>query len=281
VGYVPQDYALFPHLSVEANVGFGLGVRRMPHGERRARVHAMIERLELGALRARRPHELSGGQRQRVALARALVLEPQALLLDEPLAALDVDTRRRTRAELAGLLPQLGCVTLYVTHQPAEALLFGQRIAVLEAGRVTQVGSRDELLQHPRTRHIAEFLGTNLFQATAARREASGLLRLTVEEGEIFVAESQAPNGPLFALVDPREITLATAAQSTSAQNVLHGRVTEVQLEPPRGDRVRVRIDSRPKVVAEMTRAAAESMQLKPGAEVWASFKATGVKLFA
>src|SRR5580765_7425142 len=101
VGYVPQDYALFPHLSVEANVGFGLGVRRMPDAERRSRVHAMIERLELGALRARRPHELSGGQRQRVALARALVVEPQALLLDEPLAALDVDTRRRTRAELA------------------------------------------------------------------------------------------------------------------------------------------------------------------------------------
>jgi len=281
VGYVPQDYALFPHLSVEANVGFGLGVRRMPDAERRSRVHAMIERLELGALRARRPHELSGGQRQRVALARALVVEPQALLLDEPLAALDVDTRRRTRAELASLLPQLGCVTLYVTHQPAEALLFGQRIAVLEAGRVTQVGSRDELLQRPRTRHIAEFLGTNLFQATAARREASGLLRLTVEGGEIFVAEADAPNGPLFALVDPREITLATAPQSTSAQNVLRGRVTEVQLEPPRGDRVRVRIDSRPKVVAELTRAAAEAMQLKPGAEVWASFKATGVKLFA
>jgi molybdate transport system ATP-binding protein len=102
-----------------------------------------------------------------------------------------------------------------------------------------------------------------------------------VEDGEIFVAEAGAPNGPLFAVVDPREITLATAPQSTSAQNVLRGRVTEVQLEPPRGDRVRVRIDSRPKVVAELTRAAAESMQLKPGAEVWASFKATGVKLFA
>jgi molybdate transport system ATP-binding protein len=281
VGYVPQDYALFPHLSVESNVGFGLGVRPMPAGERRARVDAMIERLELGALRARRPHELSGGQRQRVALARALVLEPQALLLDEPLAALDVDTRRRTRAELTGLLPKLGCITLYVTHQPAEALLFGQRIAVLEAGRVTQVGNRDELLHRPRTRHIAEFLGTNLFQTISVHREDSGLLRLTVEGGEIFAASSDQEAGLLFAVVDPREITLATGPQSTSAQNVLRGRVAELQLEPPRGERVRVRLDSRPPLVAELTRAAAEAMHLEPGAEVWASFKATGVRLFA
>jgi len=281
VGYVPQDYALFPHLSVEGNIGFGLDVRRMPPAERRSRVDAMIERLELGAFRDRRPHELSGGQRQRVALARALAVKPQALLLDEPLAALDVETRRRTRAELASLLPKLGCVTLYVTHQPAEALLFGQRIAVLEAGGVTQVGSRDELLQRPRTRHIAGFLGTNLFQTITVHPEESGLLRLTVDGGEIVAASSDQEAGLLFAVVDPREITLATTPQSTSAQNVLRGRVAEVQLEPPRGDRVRVRIDSRPPVVAELTRAAAEAMQLKPGAEVWASFKATGVKLFA
>ena len=281
VGYVPQDYALFPHLSVRENVEFGLVVRGVPATLRRSRVNSMIERLGLEALRARRPHELSGGQRQRVALARALVVEPAALLLDEPFAALDSGTRRRTRAELARLLSELACVTLYVTHQPAEALLFGQRIAVLEAGRVTQFGSREELLQRPRTRHIAEFLGTNLFQATAVHRESNGLLRLTVESGEIFALAGDAVDGPLCALVDPREITLATAPPATSAQNVLRGRVAEMQLEPPHGDRLRIRIDSRPPVVAELTRAAAEAMRLQPGSEVWASFKATGVKLFA
>src|SRR5438132_1583269 len=131
VGYVPQDSALFPHLTVRDNVAFGLAARRLASAERRMRVDRVLDRLGLRALERRRRHELSGGQQQRVALARALVLEPEVLLLDEPLAALDVETRRRMRGELVTLLRELGCVTLYVTHQPAEALLFGERIAVL------------------------------------------------------------------------------------------------------------------------------------------------------
>jgi molybdate transport system ATP-binding protein len=279
VGYVPQDYALFPHLSVRDNVAFGLTARGISGAERRTRVDRVLERWRLQELAGRRRSELSGGQQQRVALARALVLEPRLLLLDEPLAALDVATRSRTRSELASLLAELGCVTLYVTHQPAEALLFGERIAVLEGGRITQVGGRDDLLQRPRTRHVAEFLGTNLFEAKSVCRESSGLLRLTLAEGEI-VALGEAAAGRLFAVVDPRDVTLAAAPQATSAQNVLHGSVVEMQLEPPRGDRVRVRLATRPPLVAELTRAAAEEMRLTAGAPVWASFKATGVRLF-
>jgi molybdate transport system ATP-binding protein len=230
------------------------------------------------ALAARRPHQLSGGQQQRVALARALVLEPAILLLDEPLAALDLPTRRAIRGELRGLLAALPCVSVFVTHSPAEALAFGERIAVLEAGRVSQHGARAELLHRPRTRYVADFLGANLFRARVSGR-GDGLTRLAADSGEILAAGSEL-EGEVFAVVDPRDITLALERPAGSAQNVLRGPVEEVEPEPPHGERVRVSVGSRPRIVAELTRSAAERMGLRAGTEVYAAFKATGVRLF-
>jgi len=231
------------------------------------------------ALAARRPHQLSGGQQQRVALARALVLEPAILLLDEPLAALDLPTRRAIRGELRRLLASLPCVSVFVTHSPAEALAFGERIAVLEAGRVSQHGAREDLLHRPRTRYVADFLGANLFRARVSGRGEDGLTRLAVDRGEILAADSDL-EGDVFAVVDPRDITLALERPAGSAQNVLRGPVDEVEPEPPHGERVRVSVASRPPLVAELTRAAAERMGLRNGIEVYAAFKATGVRLF-
>src|SRR5262245_41902948 len=151
VGYVAQDYALFPHLSVHENVAFGLRAQGVPAAERRDRVAAALERLGIATLASRRPHQLSGGQQQRVAIARAIVLEPRLLLLDEPLSALDATSRRAIRGELRRLLAELPCTTLYVTHSPAEALSFGERITVLESGRVSQTGSREEPMRGPRS----------------------------------------------------------------------------------------------------------------------------------
>jgi len=142
VGYVAQDYALFPHLSVRDNVAFGLRAARVAAREREPRVAAALDRLGIAELAPRKPADLSGGQQQRVAIARAIVLAPRVLLLDEPLSALDVQTRRAIRGELRPLLAELGCMTLYVTHSPSEALAFGETIAVLEDGRVTQAGPR-------------------------------------------------------------------------------------------------------------------------------------------
>jgi molybdate transport system ATP-binding protein len=159
VGYVAQDYALFPHLSARENVAFGLRAQGLARQDVSARVEAALERFGLGALATRRPDQLSGGQQQRVALARALVLDPAVLLLDEPLSALDVVTRRAVRGELRRTLEGLACVTLLVTHLPSEALAFGDRIAVLEDGRVTHAGPRDEFGSEPRSRYLAEFLG--------------------------------------------------------------------------------------------------------------------------
>ena len=279
VGYVPQDYALFPHLSVRENVGFGLRAS----GERgRAlveRVDRALERLGVSALGERRPHQLSGGQQQRVALARALVLEPLVLLLDEPLAALDLPTRRPIRGELRRLLSELSCVSVFVTHSPAEALAFGERIAVLESGRITQQGPRASLLHQPRTRYVADFLGTNLFRARVSGREDHGLTRLAAEGGEILAAECGEAD-EVFAVVDPREITLSIERPLGSAQNVLRGAVEEVLPEPPHGERLRVSLATHPPLVAELTHAAGERLGLGAGTEVYASFKATGVRLF-
>jgi molybdate transport system ATP-binding protein len=160
LGYVPQDYALFPHLSVRDNVSFALGsARKVSSAKLRERVAAALSDLDLLALADRSVQGLSGGERQRVALARALVIEPRALLLDEPLSALDVHARREVRALLASHLQRLGLPTWVVTHDAEDARVLGQRIAVLEAGRIVQVGSYEELAGNPGSRFVAGLLG--------------------------------------------------------------------------------------------------------------------------
>ncbi|HTO92330.1 MAG TPA: ABC transporter ATP-binding protein [Candidatus Sulfotelmatobacter sp.] len=279
VGYVPQDYALFPHLTARENVAFGLRARGVAGDELGERTRAALQRMGLAELAGHHPAQLSGGQQQRVALARALVLEPALLLLDEPLAALDLKSRRSIRAELRRLLDELPCVSLFVTHSPAEALAFGEQIAVLESGRITQLGRRDELMHRPRSRYIAEFLGTNLFRARVRAVGEGSVAILAVENGEIAAAPTEL-EGEVFAVVDPREITISLELPEGSAQNVLPGRVEDLQPEPPGGERIRVSLASRPPLVADLTRAAVDRLRLAPGREVYASFKATGVRVF-
>jgi molybdate transport system ATP-binding protein len=282
VGYLAQDYALFPHLSARDNVALGLRARGLHGAALASRAEAALARLGVEALAPRLPRELSGGQQQRVALARAVAVEPDVLLLDEPLAALDLATRRVVRGELHALLAELECATLLVTHSPAEALAFGERIAVLERGAITQQGTRDDLLARPRTRYVAEFLGTNLFTTTVRARDPDGLLHLDTAGATIVAVDGAwAVGDAVFAVVDPRDVTLLEAAEPMSARNVWRGRVVDAQPEPPSGDRWRVRLDTRPALVAEITRVAAERMDVRVGADVVATFKATGVRLFA
>ncbi|KYF71592.1 molybdenum ABC transporter ATP-binding protein [Sorangium cellulosum] len=162
IGYVPQDYALFPHLSVRENVAFAVrSAPPRPRGAARAeRVDAMLNELGIAAHAGRRTQALSGGEKQRVALARALSVSPRALLLDEPLAALDVHSRREVRAFLAGYLRALSIPTVVVTHDASDARLLGHRIAVLEAGRVTQTGTWDELAARPASRFVEELVAS-------------------------------------------------------------------------------------------------------------------------
>jgi molybdate transport system ATP-binding protein len=225
------------------------------------------------------PHQLSGGQQQRVALARALVLRPRVLLLDEPLSALDIQTRRVVRTELRTLLRPLPCITLYVTHSPVEALVFGDQLIVLEHGRVVQVGSRDDLLRYPRSRLVAELMGTNLLTATAATSSTPDTVRVQVGERELEVVTAPA-TGEVLVTVKPNAIMLFRERPTGSARNIFAGPVVEMIPEPPAGDRVRVVLGTTPALVAEVTRDAVAALQLSDGVWVYATFKATGAETY-
>jgi molybdate transport system ATP-binding protein len=277
VGYVAQDYALFPHLTVEQNVAFGLRAGGASRGTVAPRVAGALRRAGIADLGRRRPAMLSGGQQQRVALARALVLDPRLLLLDEPLAALDLQTRRLIRSELRELLRALGCVTLYVTHSPIEALVLGDRIVVIEAGRVRQSGTRDDLLRYPRSRYVAELMGTNLFAGSV--HPGLGDATVRTGDGDLAVSDPGEP-GEVFVTVDPRQITIHPHPPEGSAHNVFVGPILELAPEPPSGERIRVVLGTRPTLVAEVTREAVAALALREGMTVHASFKATGIRTY-
>ena len=276
IGYVPQDYALFPHLSVRENVAFGLRARGGATHRIGAVVDAALDRMGIRELAARRPRQLSGGQQQRAALARALVLEPRLLLLDEPLASLDVQTRRVVRVELRALLQRLPCVTIYVTHSPIEALVFGERVVVLEGGRVAQAGTREALLRYPRSPFVAELVGTNLFLGQAAGSSHTSAATIRTPEGAVAIGDAGGPD-TVYLTVSPREIMLSRTVPDGSPQNVFEGGIVELIPEPPGGERVRVILDTRPTLVAEVTREAVAALGLQEGGRVYAAFKATGV----
>jgi len=159
IGVVFQDYALFPHMSAGDNVAFGLKMRNLDRAEIDQRVKEALDLVQLRGLADRRPLELSGGQRQRVALARALVIRPAVLLLDEPLSNLDLKLREEMRVEIAGLQRRLGITTVFVTHDQGEALVMSDRIAVMNAGRIEQLGRPAEIYEQPASRFVAEFIG--------------------------------------------------------------------------------------------------------------------------
>jgi putative spermidine/putrescine transport system ATP-binding protein len=190
VNTVFQDYALFPHMSVGENVGYGLMVRRVGKGERKTRVGEALEMVRLAGYESRKPSELSGGQRQRVALARALVNRPRLLLLDEPLGALDLKLREEMQIELKAIQKDVGITFLFVTHDQDEALTLSDRLAVFNGGRIEQVGSPAEVYENPATAFVAGFVGTsNLLTGDAARAIAGAEGTFTVRPEKIHLAD--------------------------------------------------------------------------------------------
>src|SRR5256886_12883069 len=196
VNTVFQDYALFPHMSVHDNVEYGLVVRGIGRAERRQRVGEMLRMMRLDRLDRRKPGELSGGQRQRVALARALVSQPRVLLLDEPLGALDLKLRQAMQIELKSIQERLGMTFIYVTHDQEEALTMSDRLAVLNQGRVEQVGSPAEVYERPATSFVAGFVGaSNVLAGDAARAVTGQAAAFTVRPEKIRLARLEEITG--------------------------------------------------------------------------------------
>lgn len=267
LGSVHQEYLLFPHLSAIDNVAFGprsLGRTRAESHAIAAELLAQVGLAELGGVR---PAALSGGQAQRVALARALAVEPRALLLDEPLAALDAGTRVEVRHDLRRYLAGFDGPTLLVTHDPVDALALADHVAIIEAGRITQAGTIAEVTTQPRTRYVADLIGTNLIHGTA-----HGSTITTTTGLAVTIAESH--QGEVLATVAPAAVALHRSPPEGSPRNRWPTVVTHLDRL---GDRIRVRLAPPVGLVAEITTIAAAELELREGDEVWASVKATEV----
>jgi spermidine/putrescine transport system ATP-binding protein len=224
-----QQYALFPHMSVYDNVAFGLKVKRVPRADHEERVHEMLRVVSLEGMDKRRARQLSGGQQQRVALARALVNRPAALLLDEPLGALDVKLRKQMQLELKRIQHTLGTTFVYVTHDQEEALAMSDRIAVMNGGRVEQTGSPREIYEHPETAFVADFIGSlNAFDFRVDELIGDSAVMRLGARGRIVVPVdgSHSPGETLRVAVRPERIQIGTAAGHGGSR--LEGTVAEI-----------------------------------------------------
>jgi iron(III) transport system ATP-binding protein len=218
-----QSYALWPHMTVAQNVGYGLRVAGVARAERDRRVQAILKVVQLAGYESRYPAELSGGQQQRVAVARALVVEPETLLLDEPLSNLDANLREEMRFEIRRLHERFGHTTLYVTHDQGEAMVISDRVAVLGHGRLAQIGTAEELFDRPRTRFVAEFIGkTNIVEGVAEGPDTvrSGGMRLRVRPAGL------AAGARVVLSLRPHLIELLPAGAAAAAgANLLRGAI--------------------------------------------------------
>lgn len=271
IGVVFQDYVLFPHMSVAENMAFGLAVRGTKRAQARTRVDEMLDRLELTGLGDRRPGDLSGGQAQRVALARALITEPELLLLDEPLAALDVTTRAALRHLLSDHLAQFTGPRLLITHDPTEAFLLADEIHVLEGGVVTQSGVPDDIRLHPLTPYVADLAGVNLLLGSATNGA------MTLPTHTLSIADTKA-TGAVLATIHPRAISLHRAHPEGSPRNTWRTVISRIEHY---GDRVRVQVGDPVPLTAEITPGAEDALHLAIDDEVWVSIKATEIGIAA
>ena len=271
IGVVFQDHRLFPHLRVRDNVAFGPRSRGVRSAAALATATEWLTRLGLAELAARRPRQLSGGQAQRVALARALASDPGALLLDEPLAALDIQTRAEVQGELRTHLASFAGPTLLVTHDPVEALLLAERLVVLEDGAVTQAGPAAEVAARPHTPYVARLVGVNLWRG----RAEAGVV--TVDGGGRVVATGTTDGDVLVAL-RPSAITVHTAEPGpSSARNVWRAKVSTLA---PIGDRVRLTAEGDVTVTVDVTAVSVAELRLAPGTPVWLTAKAVDVAAY-
>jgi molybdate transport system ATP-binding protein len=276
-GYVFQEYALFPHLTAWQNVAYPL--RGVPRRERRERALALLERFGMHKLADARPRTLSGGERQRVALARVLAREPRVLLLDEPLSALDARTRAGAARELASVLRGVDTPALLVTHDFAEAAQLGDRVGVIDSGRVIQEGTPSELAASPRSAFVADFTGAVVLTGIA-RSGPNGLTHVELDGGG-EVTSTDRGEGPVAVSVYPWEIAIEPASAGVPPRSPQNHVAAEVLSLTRVGNRVRLGLAGPQPLAAEITGVAADQLGLRAGARVIASWKASATRLVA
>lgn len=268
-----QEYALLPHLTAAGNLAYGL--RGLSRAEARDRVESLLRLLHLDGLGNRYPGELSGGQRQRVALGRALIVQPELLLLDEPFSALDQMERERLRGEVLELLQGFGGMTILVSHSLQEAYLMARQIAVIDGGRILQSGPRDEVLQHPRDRRVAEHVGAaNIFRGAVAAEAAGPPVIVWRGERLAFSGALPPPGTKVEFCIRPEDVRLVWPERTAERPNVLHGQLTG-EVERGTDYLLRFRADGAAAAAGEIVIHCSEHlhylMKLQPGMPVWVS----------
>jgi molybdate transport system ATP-binding protein len=270
IGLMFQEYLLFPHMSALENVAFGLRARGVGRRAARERAAAALERLDVAKVASARPGAMSGGQQQRVAMARVLVTEPKLLLLDEPLAALDVSTKTDVRRQLRSTLRASHAANVLVTHDLLDAVALADRMLVIENGEIVQTGTPGEVTARPRSRYVADLIGVNLLRGTArgAAVELDGGGRL-VSAGD--------RSGPVLAVIVPNAVAVSRDRPDTAPANLWHGQIGAVDLL---GDRVRVGVDGTPAITAEVTPVAVDQLKLDDGGDLWAWVDPSAVTVY-
>jgi molybdate transport system ATP-binding protein len=274
IGMVYQDYMLFPHLTVEQNIKYGLRSRKLVKQKGLQRVGELADLLGITHLLHRHPGTLSGGEKQRAAIARALVMEPKVLLLDEPLSALDSETRAKLRKELRRIHSLTSTTMIHVTHSFDEAFLLGSRMAIMNHGEIVQVGEPSEVFRKPNSKFAAEFLGvTNIFRGES--RVENGIAFIDINGLKVTSADNR--EGQVYISIRPEDILVSLSPFESSARNSFQGRVEDIS---DAGTIVRITVDVGVPLVAAITRHSFFDMGLKQGIEVFLTFKAIDVHIF-
>ena len=274
IGFVYQDYMLFPHLTVEENILFGLKIKRASRELMNARRDEITEMLGIKALLKRYPATLSGGEQQRVAIARALVTRPQVLLLDEPLSALDPRSRELFQQELRTIHEQTKTTTIHITHDFNEALVLADRVGIMNNGEMLQIGTPEEVFQKPDSELVAEFVGVdNIYEGEIVIKGEKKYVRLD----SLLLQVVSDLQGKVLVAIRPENIIVAPEALNSSARNTVKGIIVAIM---PRGAFCKVVLDVGIPMVALVARQAIGELNLKEGQQVWALFKTTAVHIF-
>ncbi len=274
VGFVYQDYMLFPHLNVKENIAFGLRLKNVHPDKITDRVNTIVKTLGIYDLLDRDVSTLSGGEAQRVALARALVLKPRVLLLDEPLSALDPNVQDKVRGEIKKIHKRFGITIIHITHNREEAMILGDRIAVMGKGKIYQVGVPAEIFRRPASHFVAEFVGVqNILTGNIKKKGRIEIKGLT--DGVIFTSSSMTGKAKLA--IRPEDIIISPKKITTSARNVLRGKVISMV---DKGTVMSVEVDAGQPITAYITRESLENLNITLGQHIYLVFKAQNVHLF-